>query len=138
MLISPIIGKQIDRGYLKEMSYFSIGALGVFSLSFYYLNYLNWVLAIIGLIGWGIQRTGVQIIFASMILKSIDQQHYGTGIGIYYLVSGFATMLSSFLCGYLAKDNFSAVFIFAGVCCLLALIYASYVLKNKELLWENT
>ncbi|MGD0466439.1 MAG: MFS transporter [Gammaproteobacteria bacterium] len=131
LISSPIIGNQIDRGYLKEMVYVSIGALGVFSVAFYQINFLGWAFAILGLVGWGIQRTGSQIVFASLIFKGIDKANYGTAIGIYYIVSGFATMLASFLCGYLAKNHFSAVFILSGSCSLLALMFASYILNKR-------
>ncbi len=132
LISSPLIGNQIDRGRLKEMVCVSIGALGIFSVIFYQLNYLSWTLAVLGLVGWGIQRTGSQIVFASLIFKSIDKANYGTAIGIFYIISGFATMLSSFLCGYLAKNNFfPVVFILSGTCSLLALLFSMYMLNNR-------
>ena len=131
LISSPIIGNQIDKGYIKEMVYISIGALGVFSIAFYQLSCLSWSFAVLGLIGWGIQRTGSQIVFASLVFKRINRANYGTAIGVYYIVSGFATMLASFLCGYLAKNYFSLVFVLSGSCSVLALIFSSYILNKK-------
>lgn len=132
MLGSPIIGKRIDQGYLKQMGYMSISALVVFNLAFYYLDHCTWGLAIIGLIAWGIQRTGSQIVFSAMIFHSITANYYGTAIGIYYIISGLATMLTSFLCGYLAKHHFSLVFCVSGSCAVLALIFYNYILLNNH------
>lgn len=131
LISSPIIGRQIDYGRLKWMIYISIIALIIFNFLFYQLNSLNWVIAILGLINWGIQRSGSQIVFASLIFKEVNKENYGTAIGIYYLVSGFATMLSSLMCGYLAQSYFQYVFILSGSFAVLALLTAYYMLSNN-------
>lgn len=131
MLGAPIIGKQIDRGKLKQMSYISISALTIFNLAFYYIDHLTWILAIIGLIAWGTQRAGVQVVFCTMIFNNINQSYYGTAIGVYYIISGLATILTSFLCGYLAKNYFQLVFCVSGSCSILALIFYNYILNKN-------
>lgn len=131
LIVSPLIGNQIDRGNLKAMVYVSIIALGIFGFSFFQLGTLTWGFAILGLIAWGIQRTGAQIVFASLIFKGIDKAHYGTAIGIYYIVSGLATMLSSFFCGYMTQTYFPAVFILSGCCSMVALIFAIRLYSSR-------
>jgi MFS family permease len=130
LIVSPIIGSQIDRGHLKKMLYMSIIALGIFGICFYQLNVLTWSFAILGLIAWGIQRTGAQIVFASLTFNSVDKAHYGTAIGLFYIVSGFATMLSSFFCGYMTQIYFPAVFILSTCCSISALVFAVNIFNN--------
>lgn len=130
LLVSPIIGSQIDNGRLKSMVYLSIGALCAFSIFFYHLSALNWTLAIAGLVAWGIQRTGAQIVLSSLIFKNTAQAYYGTAIGIFYLTSGVATMIASFFCGYIAKNHFTTIFVVSGCCSLAALVLAFVVLNN--------
>ena len=76
---------------------------------------MNWVLAILGIISWGIQRTGAQIVFSSLVFQGVAKANYGTAIGLFYIVSGFGTMVASFICGYMAQDSFSSIFIFSGL-----------------------
>lgn len=134
LISSPIIGKQIDQGRLKLMIYISIIALIIFNILFYKLNFLKWIFAILGLANWGIQRSGSQIVFASLIFKEVDKANYGTAIGIYYLVSGFATVLSSLACGYLAQSYFKGVFIISGSSAMVALLGANYMISKKIIL----
>ena len=128
---SPIIGKQIDKNNLKLILYITISALLIFNICFYQLTVLEWSFAIAGLVTWGIQRAGAQIVFAAFVFKSVNKANYGTAIGLFYILSGFATMISSFLCGYMANYNFSFVFAFSGFFALLALGLAGSILSKK-------
>lgn len=132
VVTSPIIGWQIDTGHIKKIVYVVIGALALFNICFFQIDLMTWGFAIIGLIAWGIQRTGAQIAFSFLVFKNIEKIHYGTAIGIFYLVSGFATMLSSFMCGYFAKNYFSYVFILSGSFSFLALIFTMSLLDGKR------
>lgn len=120
MLVSPYIGKKIDQGHLKAMHIASVGSLLGFGVCFYFLKMHSWVIVNLGLIFWGIQRTGTQIVFTAMMFARVKPCQYGTAIGLFYIVSGFGTMLSAFAAGYLAKiGEYQLVF---GGCSVLALI----------------
>ncbi len=132
LISSPIIGSQIDKGHLKKILYITIGSLALFNICFYNISYLGWGAAIIGLCTWGIQRAGAQIVFSALVFRSVEKQFYGTAIGLFYIFSGFSTMLSSFLCGYLATNNyFTTVFVFSGFFAFLALGLCSSLLNTR-------
>ncbi len=143
MFTAPIIGSQVDKGSLKKIVYATIFALCFFNFCFYHLNIpgvgyiikgmdiVNWTVAILGLCAWGIQRAGAQIVFSALIFKSVDKAFYGTAIGIFYIVSGFSTFLSSSACGYLAENgHFQWVFCLSGLFGCVALITA-FTFLNK-------
>lgn len=132
LITSPVIGRQIDKGLLKNVCYITISALVVFNVCFFQLGVFGWSAAIIGLFTWGIQRAGAQIVFSALVFKSVNKAYYGTAIGVYYIVSGFATMFSSFFCGYLAShDQFSSVFLFSGFFAFIALALAATLLNTR-------
>ncbi len=114
LISSPFMGHNIDRGHVKKVLYVTIGALCTFNLCFFHIHAVNWILAILGIVAWGVQRTGAQIVFASLVFQGVEKANYGTAIGLFYIVSGFGTMISSFICGYMAQNLFSWVFIFSG------------------------
>jgi predicted MFS family arabinose efflux permease len=122
------------------MLYVTISALLLFNLCFYQIKLCPWPLAICGLISWGIQRAGAQIVFSTLVFKSLPHTRYGTGIGLFYITTGFAFMIASFICGYLASNNaFQLVFLFSGACSLLALCFAMWTQpKLKERLALTT
>jgi len=133
LVCSPIIGQQIDKGNLKKVLYLSIGSLVIFNICFYEVGFLGWSMAIIGILSWGIQRAGAQIVLSTLVFKSVEQTQYGTAIGLFYLFSGVATMFSSFICGYMAtNDNFTSVFLFSGFFALFALVFAAYLLNQTQ------
>jgi MFS family permease len=136
LISSPLIGSQIDRGNSKNMLYLTISALAIFNLCFYQLHSLPWPLAVTGLAAWGVQRTGAQIVFSALVFQSLPTKQYGTGIGLFYITSGFSTMLASFLGGYLANYNFSLVFLFSGVSASLALIMALIMIQKNKINYE--
>lgn len=121
LISSPFIGNEIDKGNPGRILQVTVGSLLVFNICFYNIDLLGWSGAILGLITWGIQRTGAQIVFSSLVFKCVDKAHYGTAIGIFYIVSGFATMIASFLAGYMAKNSFESIFILSGLFASLTL-----------------
>ncbi len=138
LITSPFIGIEIDRGRLQRMLYITIGALSLFNLCFYHLDLSLWFLSILGLVAWGIQRAGAQIVFSALIFKSVHKMHYGTAIGIFYVTSGIGIMAASSLSGYLAKDHFSLVFIISGTFSLMALACAGMLMNRQTLLTPPT
>lgn len=137
LVSSPIIGGLIDKKYLNFSLMIAIGSLTVFNLAFYQIDSISWTFAIIGLFSWGIQRSSGQIAFSALVFKTVDKANFGTAIGIFYIMTGLATMLSSFLCGFLAKDNFKSIFILSGSFSLLALIMTASLLNRQILVREN-
>ncbi len=131
LVTSPFLGSQIDHGNSKRVLYITLGALVLFNLSFYQIESFPWFFAIIGLITWGIQRTGAQIVFSSLVFQSISKENYGTAIGLFYIISGFSTMIASFICGYLANTHFSSVFVLSGFFSLSALLLARLILTQR-------
>ena len=136
LISSPFIGSQIDYGKAKRMLYLTVGALILFNICFYQINSSPWPLAITGLIAWGIQRTGAQIVFSALIFQAIPKATYGTGIGLFYLTSGFTTMLASFICGYFAKTCFTTVFLFSGTFAFIALAIAGSMLSQNKIAYQ--
>jgi hypothetical protein len=131
LITSPIVGRYIDTGNLKKAIYFTAFTLCVFNLCYMDLVPFTFGLAILGLICWGTQRACAQIVFSALVFRSVEKQHYGTAIGIFYIVSGLATMFASFICGYMANHHFQNVFIFSGIFALLSLV-ASYQLLSQK------
>ncbi len=132
LISSPLIGAQIDRGKLEKMLYLTIAALGTFNFCFHQIDCAPWTLGVLGILAWGIQRTGAQIVFSSMIFQAVHKSYYGTAIGIFYLTSGIGVLASASMSGYLAKDHFHAVFLLSATFSALALIAAAWMLKKKS------
>lgn len=137
LISSPLIGASIDKGHLKTLVYITIGTLLFFNVCFYGIDNMTWHLAILGIISWGIQRACAQIVFASLIFKRVQSENYGTAIGLVYIFSGMATMISSFCCGFIANTHFSYVFIFSGFFSILALFITMGILTRKIFTFDN-
>ncbi len=124
LVTSPFIGKEIDQGRVSRAFHLSIGSLAVFGFCFFMITKLAWVWAVLGLIAWGVQRTGAVIVFSSLIFKNVSKANFGTAIGIFHLVSGFGTMITAVFCGWLAKYNFAAVFAVSFIFSIASLLLA--------------
>ncbi len=129
---SPIIGKLIDKRYLSLAVYISMSALFLFNLCFFQLTMPSWPLAIAALLAWGIQRSSSQIVFGALVFKSVRKENFGTAIGIFYILSGLATMFSAFICGYLANTHFPMVFLMSGFFAATALLVAWYFFNTQN------
>lgn len=137
LISSPVIGRQLDKGQLKRMLALTAISLALFNLCFFQIQSLNWTLAIMGLLSWGIQRASAQIVFAALVFNNVTKEHYGTAIGLYYIISGTATMLSSFFCGYIANQQMMGVFLFSGFFSLVALL-AMAILNKRHAPIQST
>lgn len=122
LLVSPLMGCSIDRGHVRKVMYVTIGALAIFNACFYSIASINWLLAIIGIAAWGIQRTGAQIVFSSLIFQRVEKNNYGTAIGLFYIISGISTMMSSFIMGYIGQYNLSWIFMISGLLSMSTLL----------------
>ncbi|MGL4341228.1 MAG: MFS transporter [Lactococcus lactis] len=123
LISSPFIGSRIDSGKVKSMAICVIASMIAFQAVYSSLVGVNWVLAILGLLLWGIQRGGSQIVFSYMIFSRVDKSHYGTSIGMYYLVTGIASLIASAFCGYLATFSINSVFGFSFVSSVICMLY---------------
>lgn len=131
LITSPFIGHEIDKGNFKKTLYITVIALGTFNICFYNIDLASWLFAIFGLVSWGIQRTSAQIVFSSLVFHCVDKNNYGTAIGIFYIISGFATMIASLLAGYIAKTSLENVFIFSGFFSFLTLGILINITNNR-------
>lgn len=132
LIASPPLGLAIDKGKDKQVLFITILALLGFNILFYNVIDGSWILVILGLICWGIQRTGAQITFSAMVFKNAPTKFYGTAIGIYSIISGLGVFIASGISGYLAQHiSFASVFLLSGTFSLLSLLTASLVISNK-------
>jgi len=132
LVSSPFMGREIDKGNYARIVYLTIIALSIYSLMFWQIDLFGWCFAVTGLVMWGVQRTGAQIVFSYLIFSSVSKANYGTAIGLFYIITGLGMMLASFISGYLAKHVFSAVFIYTGTFSLLALMAAWIILRRRS------
>ncbi len=137
LLVSPIMGYQIDNNKEYKILFITIIALLMFNMFSLQLDTLGWFGACIALICWGIQRAGAQITFSTMIFKRTPKKFYGTAIGIYSLVTGIGVFISSSISGYLAEHNFNHVFMFSSFFACMSLIFATYMCLNDKVLTKK-
>jgi len=132
LISSPFMGREIDKGHFSKIVYLTIIALMIYSFTFWQIDLFGgWFFAVTGLVMWGIQRTGAQIVFSYLIFNSVSNANYGTAIGLFYIITGLGMMIASFISGYLAKNSFSTVFIYTGTFSLLALVVATRILRRQ-------
>jgi len=84
------------------------------------------------LLFWGVQRTSAQILFTSLIFKSIPKKFYGSVLGVYSVIMGIAVLLASAMGGNLATYNFSYLFIQSGFMSVVALMYFLFVYRKNN------
>ncbi len=151
-VLSPFMGYFIDRGRDKVVLIITIGALLFFNILFYNINsapdifldfaagskvydieLVPFIFCIIGLISWGIQRAGAQITFATMIFKKAPVELYGTSMGLFAIISGLGTFLSSIICGSLASRSFDYIFLMSGMISCVTLVVAFWMINKKSL-----
>ena len=89
-------------------------------------------MGVLGLLFWGVQRTSAQILFTSLIFKSIPKKFYGSVLGVYSVIMGIAVLIASAIGGNLANYNFSYLFIESGVMSVVALIYFCFVYRETN------
>lgn len=144
LISSPVIGKQIDKGKIIKLVYFTCFALMAFNLCFYQIDFyavttLGWIFCILGLMSWGIQRASAQIVFSAFIFNSVKKENYGTAIGIFYIFSGVASLIAACICGYIANTKILSILLWSGVFAFLALVVAVYLfgIVRKNMIIES-
>lgn len=124
LVVSPILGILIDKSYKNIVLFVTITSLILFNIVFYNINLFPWTFAYLGLVFWGIQRTGAQIIFSYMVTQQISKTLNGTSLGILAIINAFGNLISASISGYFMQDSFFNVFIGTGLIASLSLILA--------------
>jgi MFS family permease len=132
-IVSPFIGYLIYKNKLNFIVFFTMASLLIFNIIFFLLPSGNVPLASLGLVFWGIQRTSAAILFVSIIVKNMPKNLYGSAIGFNSITTGLSFLVCASISGYLAKYNFSYVFLFSGTLCITSLLYFVYVNITKRL-----
>lgn len=132
LITSPFLGLLIDKNYKNIVLLGTIISLILFNAVFYKINLFPWTFACLGLVFWGIQRTGAQIIFSYMVTQQISKTINGTSIGTLAIINAFASLISASISGYFIQFSFFNVFLVTGIISLLAYLLATfYILKEK-------
>lgn len=129
-VVSPFIGLMIDKNKTFIAMLITTISLLLCNISFYFINEMPMFLGSTGLAMWGIQRVGAQITFTAIIFRNINPKFYGTAVGTFSLISGIGNFIASSICGHLAAEYFSYVFIYSGVNSIIALLLAFLLMKK--------
>ena len=132
LFISPFMGYYLDKGNDYQILLITIVSLIGFNVFFFYIPYLPWLFASLGLIAWGVQRIGAQITFASIIFKNTPINYHGTAIGIFSFLSGLSAFISSLICGYLAQTSFTYIFIVSFIFSASSLLFALAYFRDDK------
>jgi MFS family permease len=127
--IAPVFGATIDKNNTKKALFFTFLSMTLFSVSFLALPIFPWFFSCLGLILWGIQRSGSQIVFLSLISKNTQKNKIGFSIGLFYVTSGLANLIGASVCGTFAMYTFNLVFIWSLFWSCLALIFIKKGMK---------
>lgn len=132
LLISPFIGKYLDKGCYKYCLLFTFLSLLFFNITCLNMKEANLILIILSLLFWGAQRVSAQMSFLFLIKKNIINEKYiGRAVGVYSLLSGISLMIAAFICGYLAKISFTYVFIYSAIMTCIGLALYIYIYKKQ-------
>ena len=131
-VVAPFIGYFVDKNKNNLLITITILSLLVFNIIFFFLPAGNMYLGVLGLLFWGVQRTSAQILFTSLIFKSIPKKFYGSVLGVYSVIMGIAVLIASAIGGNLANYNFSYLFIESGVMSVVALMYFFFVYRKNN------
>ena len=130
-VVAPFIGYFVDKNKNNLLIAITIMSLLLFNFIFFFLPAGNMYVAVLGLLFWGVQRTSAQILFTSLIFKSIPKKFYGSVLGVYSVVTGIAVLCASTIGGNLATYNFSHLFIESAVMSVVSLMYFCLFYRKK-------
>lgn len=132
LLISPILGTNLDSGKFKACLIFTFLSMALFNITCLQITGANILLIFIALLFWGAQRVSSQMTFLYAIKQNIKQEYIGRAVGAYSLFTGLSILLASFFCGYLAKITFTYVFLYSlGVSIIGLIITFILIYKNR-------
>lgn len=125
-IVSPLLGVLIDKKLANVVFYITIISLFIFNVLFYSVTEPDYVLASIGLICWGIQRAGAQIVFSYFVAKNTPTQFVGTAVGLLAVVNASGLLIASSTAGFFASTSFDSIFICSATTTLVALIFGKF------------
>lgn len=135
LIASPALGILIDKNYKNTVLFTTIISLILFNVVFYNINLFPWMFACLGLVFWGVQRTGAQIIFSFLVTQKITKELNGTSIGLLAIINAFGNLISASISGYFIQNSFFHVFIGTGLIASLALIITTiYITKTPKII----
>lgn len=137
-IISPILGKLLDRKQIKTAGHITILSFIAFNIVFYTLpgfanNLAIFTYVFLGLALWGIQRAGAQVVFCNMVYNSAPTDCKGTAVGLFSCLSGLGTFLSAFFCGQVATIQLEYAFIISGIFSLMSFVIFQKVSYEKRI-----
>ena len=141
LLSSALVGKYADRfKNCLSPALFTFFFILMFNIVYVKLGEVTkitnfaWMLAVIGLMFWGLQRVSAQIVFASMIFNRIPKKYYGTAIGVYSILSGLGCLIASIIAGNLIDmKGYAIVFTYSGAVVILPTIILSVMYKLNKI-----
>jgi MFS family permease len=131
-IVAPFIGYFVDKNKNNLLITITIMSLLAFNIIFFFLSAGNMYMGTLGLLFWGIQRTSAQILFTSLIFKTIPKKFYGSVLGIYSVITGVSVLIASTIGGSLANYNFSYLFLQSGGMSVVALMYFFFVYRKNN------
>lgn len=127
------IGRLSDRICRSRMMYVSFIALVIANVCFFLDGGI--MLALVGVLFWGVQRGTSQMLFAAIIADEVPEKIIGTALGIYYLLSGVIAVFAGYVAGRVADDSLDKAFLFgltASTIALVALFIRNEILNHGD------
>lgn len=136
-LASPVFGLLNDKNLHKESLLITFASMAIFSYSFSSLNYyFSYVLATLGLVMWGIQRAGANLVFINILQKYYPLQRLGYSIGFMHFCSGVSIFLASLYAGFFANINFmyiyGAVSVISTISAIFIYLKFDFIMPQKK------
>lgn len=131
LLISPLIGKYLDKGKFKYCLLFTFISMLFFNITCLNITDVNLLLIFIALFFWGAQRVSSQMTFLYAIKQNIKHEYIGRAVGVYSLLTGMSILLAAFICGYLAKITFTYIFIYSLIISIIGFLLAIILIYKK-------
>lgn len=126
-VVSPFLGVLIDKKLANVVFYITITSLLVFNVLFYSINEPSYLLASTGLLCWGIQRAGAQIVFSYFIAKNTPTKFIGSAVGVLAIVNASGLLIASSAAGFFASTSFDKVFICSATTTIATLIFSKFL-----------
>ena len=122
-LFAPFIGRKIDQKKYTKMFLMVTSSMILFDICYLSIGNDNMVLSSLGLLFWGFQRVGSQLLFVAMIFKCLPKNLYGTGVGVFSLIQGLFVLMASTTTGLIINSfGFNYIYVvglFFNVICIL-------------------
>lgn len=132
MIFAPMLIGKLAEKYINFCILLTGASILFFNIIYFNLDKNNILMASLGLAFWGIQRCAAQIVFESLLVKSIDKKWYGTAIGTYYVSTGIAGLIASSTTGHLVTQNYLQAFLYSGGVSVYFLLASLFFIRNAR------